>query len=167
MSAHTHRSIKSSDASAHLQQLSDEVSRIAATLSRLSSEPQLASNDDPELEVHALPASLQAVKGAVRARRLRERYFEAELFADPAWDILLELLQAEIAQYRVSISSLCAAAHVPATTGLRWISTLTDSGLLHRRPDPNDGRRMFMELTPRASAAMHRYFAHLGKTEAA
>jgi DNA-binding MarR family transcriptional regulator len=167
MSAHTHRSIKSSDTSTHLQQLSDEVSRIAATLSRLSSEPQLASNDDPELKVQAPPASLEVVKDVLKARRLRERYFDPELFADPAWDILLELLQAEIAQYRVSVSSLCGAAQVPATTALRWISTLTDSGLLHRRPDPNDGRRMFMELTPRASAAMNRYFAELEKAEAA
>lgn len=166
MSAHAHRSIKSSDTAVHLQQLSDEVSRIAATLSRLSSEPQLAS-DDPELKVHAPPASLEVVKGAVRARRLRERYFSAELFADPAWDILLELLKAEIAQYRVSVSSLCVAAHVPATTALRWISALTDAGLLRRKPDSNDGRRIFLELSPSASDAMHHYFASLEKAEAA
>ena len=166
MSAHIHRSIKSSDASAHLQQLSDEVSRIAATLSRLSLEPQQPP-DRHEPKVHAPPASLEVVKGVVRARRLRERYFDPELFADPAWDILLELQQAEIAQYRVSVSSLCIAAHVPATTALRWISTLTDSGLVHRRPDPSDGRRMFMELTPSASNAMNRYFADLEKAKAA
>ena len=167
MSVHAHRSIQSHDTSASLQQLSDEVSRIAATLSRLSSGPQQASNDATDWKGHAPTVSLDVVKSAVRARRLRERYFDAELFADPAWDILLELLQAELAQYRVSVSSLCIAAHVPSTTALRWISTLTDSGLLRRRPDPHDGRRMFMELTPRASDAMHRYFASLRTTKAA
>ena len=31
------------------------------------------------------------------------RYFASELFADPAWDMLLDLLQAEIAQLRVPV----------------------------------------------------------------
>jgi len=47
---------------------------------------------------------------------MRARYFRDELFADPAWDMLLDLLQAEIAQLRVPVSSLCIAASVPATT---------------------------------------------------
>jgi hypothetical protein len=42
----------------------------------------------------------------------RARFFQEELFADPAWDMLLDLLQAEIAQHRVPVSSLCIAAAV-------------------------------------------------------
>ena len=38
----------------------------------------------------------ETVRAVIRARRLRARYFDAELFADPAWDMLLDLLQAEI-----------------------------------------------------------------------
>jgi DNA-binding MarR family transcriptional regulator len=105
-----------------------------------------------------------AIRAIIRARRLRERYFDAELFADPAWDILLELLHAEVSQYRVSVSSLCVAAHVPNTTALRYISTMTDLGLLQRRRDPGDGRRVFIELTTNASEALHRYFACLKDT---
>jgi DNA-binding MarR family transcriptional regulator len=71
------------------------------------------------------------------------------------------LLHAEVSQYRVTVSSLCEAAHVPATTALRYITTMTDSGLLMRRADPSDGRRIFMELTPHASDALHHYFASL------
>src|SRR3712207_8321753 len=51
--------------------------------------------------------SAETVRGVIRARRLRSRYFEDGLFADPAWDMLLDLLQAEIAQLRVPVSSLC------------------------------------------------------------
>jgi predicted transcriptional regulator len=73
------------------------------------------------------------------------------LFADPAWDMLLDLLQAEIAQHRVPVSSLCIAAAVPATTALRWIKTMTDVGLFKRRADPHDGRRCLSNC-PRTQA---------------
>ena len=98
----------------------------------------------------------------IRARRLRARYFDEELFADPAWDMLLDLLQAEIAQHRVPVSSLCIAAAVPATTALRWIKTMTDAGLFRRRADPHDGRRVFIELSREASEGMRRYFGEVG-----
>src|SRR3546814_1843272 len=44
--------------------------------------------------------------------------------SDPAWDMLLDLyLAAERNTRPVSISSLCIASAVPATTALRWIKT--------------------------------------------
>ena len=76
---------------------------------------------------------------------------------------LTNLLQAEIAQHRVPVSSLCIAAAVPATTALRWIKTMTEAGLFKRRADPHDGRRVFVELSPKASEAMRRYFSEVGK----
>lgn len=84
------------------------------------------------------------------------------MFADPAWDMLLDLLQAEIAQLRVPVSSLCIAAAVPATTALRWLKTMTDKGIFVRRADPHDGRRVFVELSREASLAMRRYFVEVG-----
>jgi len=156
-------------ASRRLKQLSDEVGRIAATLARLSSDPETpaktverpvsASGDAPAVRG-------EVVRDVIRARRLRARFFDEELFADPAWDMLLDLLQAEIAQHRVPVSSLCIAAAVPATTALRWIKTMTDNGLFNRRADPHDGRRVFIELAPAASLAMRRYFAEVGSTVA-
>jgi DNA-binding MarR family transcriptional regulator len=116
---------------------------------------QSASGDAP-------PLSVEIVRSVIRARRLRARYFHEELFADPAWDMLLDLLQAEIAQLRVPVSSLCIAAAVPATTALRWLKTMVSQGLFHRRADPHDGRRVFVELAPEASQALRRYFAEVG-----
>jgi DNA-binding MarR family transcriptional regulator len=148
---------------ARLRQLSDEVSRIAATLARLSVGPD-APAERPQLPRAEAPSvSIDTVRQVIRARRLRARFFEEELFADPAWDMLLDLLQAEIAQHRVPVSSLCIAAAVPATTALRWIKTMTDAGLFKRRADPHDGRRVFVELSPNASDAMRRYFGEVGK----
>ena len=84
------------------------------------------------------------------------------MFADPAWDMLLDLLQAEISQLRVPVSSLCIAASVPATTALRWLKMMTQQGIFLRRADPHDGRRVFVELAPSASQALRRYFADTG-----
>ena len=157
--------IASEHSAERLRQLSDEVGRIAATLARLSSGPSTAPIERPRPSGDGDLAivSGEVVRQVIRARRLRARYFEEELFADPAWDMLLDLLQAEIAQHRVPVSSLCIAAAVPATTALRWIKTMTDNGLFVRRSDPHDGRRVFVELAPAASAALHRYFGDISK----
>lgn len=147
-----------------LRQLSDEVSRIASTLARLSVGP---AAPPPPLERTPAgdipPLSAETVRSVIRARRLRARYFQEELFADPAWDMLLDLLQAEIAQLRVPVSSLCIAAAVPATTALRWLKTMVAQGLFIRRADPRDGRRVFVELAPQASEALRRYFGEVGQ----
>ncbi len=147
-----------------LRQLSDEVGRIAATLARLST---VATPPEPELrkpvEGEVPDVSVEAVRSVIRARRLRTRFFQEDLFADPAWDMLLDLLQAEIAQLRVPVSSLCIAAAVPATTALRWLKSMTEKGIFLRRADPHDGRRVFVELSRDASVAMRRYFAEVGR----
>lgn len=157
--------VTSEPSSARLRQLSDEVSRIASTLARLSAEsPVSAAVEKPaDAGDTGLPLlSGETVRSVIRARRLRDRYFDAELFADPAWDMLLDLLQSEISQHRVPVSSLCIAASVPATTALRWIKSMSDAGVFVRRPDPHDGRRVFIELAPTASKALRLYFADIG-----
>ncbi len=149
-----------------LRQLSEEVSRIASTLARLSSVPPLSNvqrspQADPTDEPP--PVSAEQVRNVIRARRLRSRFFPEDLFADPAWDMLLDLLQAEISQLRVPVSSLCIAASVPATTALRWLRSMVDQQMFVRRADPHDGRRVFVELAPDTSRAMRSYFAELGR----
>jgi hypothetical protein len=150
-----------------LRQLSDEVSRIAATLARLSSNPPIAAPRPEFVTKGEVPqVSAETVRTVIRARRLRSRYFPEHLFADPAWDMMLDLLQAEIAQLRVPVSSLCIAAAVPATTALRWLKTMVQEGLFLRRADPHDGRRVFVELAPDTSDALRRYFSEVGNPAA-
>ncbi|HWV12288.1 MAG TPA: winged helix DNA-binding protein [Sphingobium sp.] len=165
-----------------LQQLSEEVSRLARTLEALTSRPRHAmpsfslgprisdrASDYigmPVVEAmgerqapakEAEPGAAQ-VRDMLRARRLREEFLPADLFADPAWDMLLDLLAARLEQERVSVSSLCIASAVPPTTALRWIRTLTDKGIVHRQADPHDGRRVFIALTDVTAEALTRWF---------
>ncbi|RVQ65534.1 MarR family transcriptional regulator [Croceicoccus ponticola] len=113
------------------------------------------SQDSPSLPRPAL------VREIIRQRQLRSRFFDEGLFADPAWDILLDLTAAIAESKQVSVSSLCIAACVPPTTALRWISQMTEAGLLDRVQDPEDRRRAFIELSEKSATAMAQYFERL------
>ena len=73
--------------------------------------------------------------------------------------MLLDLMAARLEENRVAVSSLCIAAAVPATTALRWIKALTDRGLFVRVADPQDGRRVFIELSATSRAGARRLSA--------
>jgi DNA-binding MarR family transcriptional regulator len=114
----------------------------------------------PEGEDFLVNSALQKqVRAVIRARRARADYFDPVLFADPAWDMLLELFASELANQRMAVTALCAGAGVPATTALRWIRALEHHGLVTRRPDPLDGRRVFVCLSRTAYSAMGALFA--------
>lgn len=110
--------------------------------------------EPPEVAATSGVAGASRVRAILKARRARDRFFDAALFADPAWDILLELYEAELSQFRMSVTGLCAGAAVPPTTALRWIRSLEQRGLIQRRADPHDGRRVFVSLSPDALQRM-------------
>ena len=109
-------------------------------------------------------AMIECIK---RGRRLREQFFDADLFADPAWDILLDLYLSRLDQRRTTVSNLCAAAATPATTALRYINTLVDRGLIVRNPSPLDLRVVDVELTDAAFDRMQQYFGRFSELLAA
>ncbi|WP_379547725.1 winged helix DNA-binding protein [Qipengyuania sp. DSG2-2] len=102
------------------------------------------------------------VREIIRQRQMRAKFFEGDFFADPAWDILLDLTAARAEHKRVSVTSLCIASGVPPTTALRWITQLIEAGLLERVQDDTDKRRAFIALTDKAAHAMAEYFAAIG-----
>ncbi|HEX8643007.1 MAG TPA: MarR family transcriptional regulator [Allosphingosinicella sp.] len=146
------------DVHAALRQLSDEVARIAGALAALAedeAEGALAESGADDRDGPSIDAGL--IRSIIRARRLRDRYLKGGLFADPAWDMMLDLMAARLEKHRVAVSSLCIAAAVPPTTALRWIKTLTDRGIFVRCADPADGRRVYIELSDEAARALSAY----------
>jgi DNA-binding MarR family transcriptional regulator len=73
--------------------------------------------------------------------------------------MLLDLTAAQGEGVQVSVTSLCIAAGVPATTALRWLTQMVESGIFVRLPDPADKRRAFIAMSDGALAAMAKYFA--------
>lgn len=159
-----------------LLRLHDQIGQISVRMEQLAagrdSEPSLASfpfaaasASDVEpargAQRGARPPLPDArlIRGLIRQRQIRARFFDGELFSDPAWDMLLDLTAARIEQKRVSVTSLCIASGVPPTTALRWIGQMVDAGLFFRVCDDSDRRRAFIELTDKAIDAMARYFA--------
>jgi DNA-binding MarR family transcriptional regulator len=150
-----------------LQRLADEVGRIARTLASLSASAPLSENgvsdmrpgfvQEPDMADNAHVA--REIRAMLRMRRLRDRFFDSSLFADPAWDMLLDLMAARLERVQVAVSSLCIAACVPPTTALRWIKMMTESGLFERVSDPVDGRRVYIRLSDEAVASMTRLLA--------
>ena len=112
-----------------------------------------ASNDVGK-PPHTARASGDLAKGIIRARNRRSKFLPKSLFADPAWDILLQLYVAEAAQHRIAIGQVCAAIDIPSTTALRWINTLEANRLVLRYADPLDARRFFISLTESGRGAM-------------
>jgi hypothetical protein len=151
--------VNKSPATARLQQLSEEVGRVATILASLSEDEAAATalvgGEVEERGADRIEAG--QIRAIIRARRLRDHFFRSELFADPAWDMLLDLMAARIERAKVAVSSLCIAAAVPPTTALRWIKALCDQGIFARIADPEDGRRVFIELTDQTAAAMENY----------
>lgn len=142
-------------ASGRQEDVLGQIDGLQAQLDELRSSLDLPRADLPSPRTWG---ASRLVKAAIGARRKREAIFGQDLFADPAWDVLLELYAAKLAQRRVPTSELCKAAAVPGTTALRWIEKLDRLALVRRLADPLDARRVFVELTPRATAAMESYF---------
>ena len=145
-------SIPLAESQGNIQGLPAKITEIAQKISRLHKTVADEGNAIDHIEAKVLRQMLEA-------RRTRTQFFSSDLFADPAWDMLLELLVAELTGQRVTISSLCTASNVPTTTALRWIKTLEQHGLVKRRADPLDARRYFIALTNHAELALKQYFS--------
>jgi len=149
-----------------MRRFHEEVARIADSLSRLTRSEVLdrapgIRNDAMAFRMDGDTVETDAaeIRRVIRARRMRAEFFEGDLFADPAWDMLLDLYAAELEHRQISVSSLCIAAAVPPTTALRWIGTLNEAGLFDRKADPSDRRRAYIALSDAARRGMERYVA--------
>ena len=141
-----------------IDHLTSQFTRIATTLSSI--ETRVAALHGEALPHRpTAPTPLQRAKEYYRKRRLRERMFgNPDLFADPAWDILIDLFIASEEGRKISVSSACIASAVPTTTALRWIKILEDNGHILRYQDPSDARRVFMSLSEPSVDKVREFF---------
>ena len=98
------------------------------------------------------------------ARRVREQYFSNSILGEPVWDMLLALFCFSAKGKALSVSGLCHAAGVPATTALRWTQVMEQKKLISRSRDTTDARRAYVTLTDEGKEVMSRYLAAILST---
>lgn len=110
----------------------------------------------------ALPEThLDACEKRIAERRSVGRHLGFSICANPAWDMLLDLYRAALLGQDISISSLALASHVPATTARRCIASMVAAKLVVFRPDPADGRRIYVAITPAGFEALTHIFDNM------
>jgi len=142
-----------------LLQPSSDTWRIATALGRRHDEPPAR----PEAETILEPVSAATVEAIIRQRALRASHVPEELLADAAWDMLLELMHAELTERRVPAPILCKAAGVSTSVGRRWIDVLLSKGLCTRTAGADDPDESFIQLSDKGRKAMRGYLNDLAE----
>ncbi|WP_353230999.1 response regulator [Novosphingobium sp.] len=134
-------------------------------LNALTPMPQGAAAAAPAAGADAGPPSnedlLVFARAMQRSRGRRGAFFDSQLFGDPCWDIMLDLVCGQLEDRSVAVSGACAATGLPFSTALRHVRQLVDLGLVRRWQDPQDRRRDLLVLEDATFDAMKRY---LGET---
>ncbi|TCM15364.1 response regulator receiver domain-containing protein [Novosphingobium sp. PhB165] len=106
------------------------------------------------------PGELAAyIREILRKESKRREIGGGELFGDPAWEMLLDLLLAKIEGRLVAVSSACIASGAPMSTALRLVRRLVAEGVLFRLPDEHDRRRHFLAINPKLEQPMIGYLS--------
>lgn len=98
---------------------------------------------------------LSALARYIDARRMRAMLLGQNLFADPAWDILLALYQAELEGGALTLEQLSETLRLSLSVVVGQVGTMERRGLVDEyRSSPNSRRRRAIRLSPLAMDAM-------------
>lgn len=103
----------------------------------------------------------ERVEDILYGRRKRDQIFGKQLFADPAWDILLVLYAFHLRNRSATTMEICERAAAPHTTVIRWVHKLASEGLVIRTTDRTDKRRTLVRLSDDALAKAKELFTAL------
>lgn len=99
------------------------------------------------------------IRDILRKESKRREIGGGELFGDPAWEMLLDLLLAKIEGRLVAVSSACIASGAPMSTALRLVRRLVAEDVLCRLPDKHDRRRHFLAINPKLEQPLVNYLS--------
>jgi FixJ family two-component response regulator len=145
----------------HLGSLSQELQRI----SQLIAPKDAAPGGRAGCLQPAKTAEPMFIRRLLREESKRRQIGNGELFGDPCWSMLLDLMIAKLEGRKVAVSSACIASGAPTTTAMRLINRLVGESILVRSPDEKDGRRDFLTIDPAIEAPLIAYLNELAKAE--
>lgn len=98
---------------------------------------------------------LAAITRYIDARRMRATLFGQNLFADPGWDIMLAMFQAELEGREITLEHLSETLRLSLSTVVGQVGSMERRGLvIEHRTSPNSRRRRAVRLSPLAVDAM-------------
>ena len=118
-------------------------------------EPNEAS-DIPPPGVNEQDQLAAIARSEFHNRRRRDSLIRYDLFAEPAWVMLLDLYIQHHRGQPVPVDRLCTAAATAGTTGLRWLGLLIEKELVIRSSFAEDGA-VRVALSERGINEMERY----------
>ena len=119
--------------------------------------------DDPAAAISEQMLVTQA-RDLLAQRKMRRRFLPAELFHEPAWDMLLALFVVRNDDQPMNIKALVAMADAPVTTSQRWIEHLYKLRLIDRVIDPTDRRRVEISLSAMGEEAVTNYLQAVSRS---
>ncbi len=139
----------------------------AELLAELVGEESLAgdglAHEQPSRAMSETARQRAILRAILRWRGERRRLFGDEMFAEPCWEILLELARARFADTSQSIKSLCLVAGIPETTAARRIDDLVRAGLIVRKSDPGDRRRVLVTISDQGAQRVADYLDRISR----
>jgi len=94
---------------------------------------------------------------AAQVQRIRADEFGRDLFTIPAFEMLLDLYTRPGRQPR-SLTSLTAVSSASERNSQRIVHRLADRGMVELRRDPEDGRRILVDLSVEAAQLLDCFF---------
>lgn len=123
----------------------------------------LLASDEPEQPGSRI-SRRELAQRAQAELDLRHRRFERlgdRFAAEPAFAILLALYIAEDKKSKLSVSRTVELSLLSNATAVRWIDLFVEEKWVCRRSDPEDARKVLLELTSTAREAIDDLFAEV------
>jgi DNA-binding MarR family transcriptional regulator len=138
------------------------VKDLTAKLSAVAAEFASRADQVPGTEPVAYQQDTVALaRRLIAERQMRRRFLPADLFHEPAWDMMLALYVARAEDRVMNVKTLVASADAPVTTSQRWIDHLAKLRLVDRITDPADRRRIEVSLSLSGAEAIEGYLSAL------
>ena len=137
----------------------DDLHRLLGKL-RQSGTPPIEEQDAEILDSDRARLE-QRARALLESRRRRVAIFGPQMFAEPAWDMLL-ILYLSGGGRRQTQTNLGELSGASRSTAMRWIDYLSCRDLLRREDHPNDKRRNFVSLTEKGRHLLDLYLSETG-----
>lgn len=140
----------------HLDRLAQELQALKGLLtSPAASSPEKPQTDKTEEQK---PFTRERFLSLIQSNEIKKKIFKDDLFSDPVWNMLLELMQHELQGQNAAASSLYFSSGAPMSTASRRLAEMESAGLIERKIDEHDKRRQIVKIKPETYRLIEAYF---------